>query len=97
MIPEMKREVMLHLQSKQEYIGKAWYRKTTIVPESVKGKKAILKLERVLWKSTIYIDGVCIGSENSLSVPHYYNFSSFLSPGKHQMLICIDNSETNHL
>lgn len=93
MIPEMNREVMLHLQRNHEYIGKAWYRKTIVVPENVKDKKAILKLERVLWKSTIYIDGVCIGSRNSLSVPHYYELSSCLSPGEHQILICIDNSK----
>lgn len=92
LVPELKREVMLHLQRKHEYIGKAWYRNTIVVPESAKGLQAILKLERVLWKSTVYIDGKLVGSENSLSVPHQYDLTSMLFPGEHQVLICIDNS-----
>jgi hypothetical protein len=92
LVPELKREVMLHLQRKHEYIGKAWYRNTIFVPESAKGLQAILKLERVLWKSTVYVDGKLVGSENSLSVPHQYDLTAMLSPGEHQVLICIDNS-----
>ncbi|MBV5315379.1 MAG: hypothetical protein JZU47_18890 [Prolixibacteraceae bacterium] len=92
LVPEMKREVMLHLQRKHEYIGKAWYRNTIVIPESAKGLQAILKLERVLWKSTVYVDGKLVGSENSLSVPHQYDLAGFISPGEHQILICIDNT-----
>lgn len=93
MQPGMYREVMLHLQRKHEYIGKAWYRKTIEIPQNLNEKEAFLKLERVIWKSVVYIDGKLIGSSNSLSVPHYYNLSGVLSPGKHQLMICIDNSK----
>ncbi|MGD9557731.1 MAG: sugar-binding domain-containing protein [Mangrovibacterium sp.] len=93
MEPEVKREVMLHLQRKHSYIGKAWYRKTIDIPRNAAGKKAELTLERVLWKSTVYVDGKKVGSENSLSVPHRYDLSPFLSPGRRQLLICIDNSK----
>ncbi len=93
MVPEMKREVMLHLQRKHSYIGKAWYRKTIDIPRNAAGKKAELTLERVLWKSTVYVDGKKVGSENSLSVPHRYDLSPFLSPGRRQLLICFDNSK----
>ena len=93
MLPGMKREVMLHLQRKHEYIGKAWYRKTIAIPQNLNKKEAILKLERVIWKSTLYIDGKLVGSSNSLSTPHYYNLSDFITPGKHQLMICIDNSK----
>lgn len=92
MVPEMKREVMLHLQRKHSYTGKAWYRKTIDIPRSAAGKKAELTLERVLWKSTVYVDGRKVGSANSLSVPHRFDLTPFLSPGRHQLLICIDNS-----
>ncbi|MGV8096390.1 MAG: sugar-binding domain-containing protein [Mangrovibacterium sp.] len=92
MLPEMKREVMLHLQRKHEYIGRAWYRKMISVPASATGKKAILKLERVLWRSTVFIDGKPVGSDHSLSVPHLYDLTEFLSPGMHELLICIDNT-----
>lgn len=90
--PQMKREVMLHLTRKQVYIGKAWYRKTIEIPKNFSNQQAILKLERVIWKSVVYIDGKQVGSCNSLSVPHYYNLTGYLSPGKHQLMICIDNS-----
>jgi len=92
LVPELKREVMLHLQRKHEYIGRAWYRNTIVVPESAKGLQAIMKLERVLWKSTVYVDRKLVGSENSLSVPHQYDLTAMLSPGEHQVLICIDNT-----
>jgi hypothetical protein len=92
MIPELVREVMLHLQRKHEYIGKAWYRKTITVPEMEGPARAILNLERVIWKSTVYVDGKLVGEEYSLSVPHQYDLTEFLSPGEHELLICIDNS-----
>lgn len=90
--PAMVREVMLHLQRRHEYIGKAWYRKTIEVPENTGNLQAILKLERVMWKSAVYIDGKPAGSFNSLSTPHYYNLTELLTPGSHQVMICIDNS-----
>ncbi|MGE5394219.1 MAG: sugar-binding domain-containing protein, partial [Candidatus Saccharibacteria bacterium] len=91
--PQMVREVMLHLQRKNEYIGKAWYRKNIEIPKSFSHQQAILKLERVIWKSVVTIDGKQVGSCNSLTVPHYYNLTGYLSPGKHQLMICIDNSK----
>lgn len=90
--PELEREVMLYLQRKHEYIGKAWYRKTIIVPEKNIGEQVILNMERVLWTSTVYVDGKLAGEANSLSVPHQYNLTEFLTPGEHELLICIDNS-----
>lgn len=91
--PGMRREAMLHLQRKHEYIGKAWYRKTIEIPKNLSNRHAILQLERVIWKSVVYVDGKQVGSCNSLSVPHCYNLSDVLTPGKHQLLICIDNSK----
>ncbi len=92
LVPELKREVMLHLQRKYEYIGKAWYRKNIVIPQNINEQQAILKLERVLWSSTVYVDGKLVGQANSLSVPHQYNLTEYLTPGEHELLICIDNS-----
>lgn len=97
--PELKREVILHLQRKHEYVGKAWYRKKITVPELKTSVKAILNMERVLWKSQVYVDDQLIGDANSLSVPHQYNLTGWLTPGDHELLICIDNSrqfDLNH-
>ncbi|MBL7968904.1 MAG: hypothetical protein JNK09_18010 [Prolixibacteraceae bacterium] len=92
LVPELKREVMLYLQRKHEYIGKAWYRKTIIIPETETSAKAVLNLERVIWKSTVYVNGKLAGEENSLSVPHQHNLTGLLKPGENELLICIDNS-----
>ena len=90
--PELKREVMLHLYRKHEYVGKAWYKRTITVPELQAGEKSILKMERVMWKSEVYVDGKLAGEANSLCVPHEYDLTEYLTPGEHEILICIDNS-----
>jgi beta-galactosidase/beta-glucuronidase len=90
--PELKRENMLHLQRKVTYIGPAYYQREVSIPKKWKGKNISLKLERVLWKSTVWIDGTKIGNNFSLCTPHYYDLSKYLAPGKHTITICIDNS-----
>jgi len=90
--PNLVREVMLHLQRKVTYIGPAYYQKEITIPKKWKGKNISLKLERVFWESTIWIDGKRIGNNYSLSTPHYYNLSQHLAPGKHIITICVDNS-----
>lgn len=90
--PELKRSVMLHLYRKHEYVGKAWYKKTITVPELQPSTKSILRMERVMWKSQVYVDGKFAGDANSLCVPHEYDLTDVLAPGEHELLICIDNS-----
>ncbi len=90
--PDLVRKVMLHLQRKVSYIGPAYYQKEITIPTNWKGKDISLKLERVIWESIVWIDGKKIGNNVSLCTPHYYNLSKSLSPGKHLITICIDNS-----
>lgn len=90
--PLLKREVMLHLQRKVSYIGPAYYRREIVIPRSWEGRHISLKLERVLWESVVWIDGKKAGSNNSLSTPHVYDLSEYLTRGKHTLTICIDNS-----
>jgi hypothetical protein len=40
----------------------------------------------------VWVDGQKAGNNNSLSTPHYYDLSALLTPGKHKLTICIDNS-----
>ncbi len=90
--PELVRKVMLHLQRKVSYIGPAYYQKEITIPANWKGKDISLKLERVIWESVVWIDGKKIGNSFSLCTPHYYDLSKSLSPGKHLITICVDNS-----
>jgi hypothetical protein len=73
------------------YTGKAWYEKTVEVPESWKGKRLELFLERCLWESSLWLDDKPFGSQNSLSTPHIYDLG-IAAPGKHVIRICIDNT-----
>ena len=73
------------------YEGKAWYQKEFEVPASWNGKHVELFLERCHWESNVWVDDKFIGSANSLSVPHVHSLGN-LTPGKHKVTICIDNT-----
>ena len=90
-IPSMSNEVLSSLTRKYQYIGVVWYQKDVVIPIAWKGKKKVLDLERVLWQSTVFVDGHRIGSMNSLVGTHQYDLSAWLSPGKHVISVAIDN------
>ena len=75
----------------KHYVGAAWYQKTVDIPESWRGKRVILFLERAHWETKLWVDGKEIGMRNSLSTPHEYDLGS-LSPGKHRLAIRVDNT-----
>ena len=81
-----------HLTREYKYIGKAWYQKEVDIPESWSNKRIVLYLERAMWETKVYVDGNYIGTEDSLCVPHIYNLTDFLLPGKHIITIIVDNS-----
>ena len=85
---------MAHLSRKVQYTGKAYYTKTFTVPVTWKQKQIKLTLGRVLWKSTITIDGKQLAENGeSLIASHEFDISNFITPGKKQTItICIDNS-----
>ncbi|RLD08415.1 MAG: hypothetical protein DRI44_09805, partial [Chlamydiae bacterium] len=81
-----------HLTREYKYIGKAWYQKEVEILEKWKDERIVLFLERVMWESRVYVDDNFVGTENSLCVPHVYDLTDFLSPGKHKITILIDNT-----
>lgn len=81
------------LTRKHKYLGKAWYQKKFIVPKNTKDKKYTLFLERVMWRSKVWIDGNPVGNPvDYLSTPHIYTIGN-LSPGEHSITIQVDNSQ----
>ncbi len=80
------------LQPKKYYKGKAWYRLEFEIPPSWDHKYIFLFLERCHWASKVWIDGKKIGAHNSLSTPHVYELGTSLHSGKHDIIICVDNS-----
>ena len=73
------------------YKGVAWYQKEVDLPSDWQGKNITLFLERPHWESTVYVNGKKAGRENSLAVPHQFDITDLLIPGKNLISIRIDN------
>ena len=78
------------LQPPKHYVGAAWYQREIDIPEDWAGSHAVLRLERVHWHSTCWIDGKPSGTGDSLGTPHEFNLG-ILTPGRHVLTLRIDN------
>lgn len=88
-----KKDETTHLSRIYKYVGKAWYKKEVEIPENWESKNISLTLERT--KPThIWIDGKFVGTNDNISTPQLYDLSEFLSPGKHEITIMVDNGES---
>ncbi len=87
--PKAEEAVYGALTLKHQYVGEAVYTTVFDVTEANQGRYELF-LERVLWKSTVILDGKTIGSYDSLATPHRYPL--MLQPGRHTLSVCIDNS-----
>ena len=91
--PELKKPQLLRLTRRYSYIGKAWYQRDFTISGEMADKPLQLTLERVMWRSRIWIDGKAVeGFQESLVAPHRFNIPA-LKRGKHTITICIDNSK----
>lgn len=84
------------LQPEKYYAGAAWYQRDIEIPKNWDGQRVVLSLERPHWETRVWLDDKLIGTNNSLSTPHEYDFgvvnrASRLAPGKHTLTICVDN------
>lgn len=74
-----------------KYEGVAWYQRDVAIPESWRGRRVTLFLERAHWQTEVWVDGKPFGSQNSLTTPHEYELTTALTPGAHRITICINN------
>lgn len=72
------------------FSGCAWFSRKIEVTEDWSDKNVFLFLERTRI-SIVYIDGKEAGSQNSICAPHRYNVGMWLTKGKHELTICVDN------
>ena len=93
MKPDSSKEGLARLHRKNSFIGPAWYRRSIEIPPEWQGRRVTLELERVLWESQGWLDGREIGKQNSLSAPHVFEFSDAAIPGRHELVIRVDNSQ----
>lgn len=79
------------LKPDRHYVGAAWYKKTFTIPAGWKSKRILLYLERPHFETRVWVDNIEVGKDSSLCVPHTFNLSKYLVPGKHSITIRIDN------
>ena len=76
----------------KHYVGVAWYQKKVTIPSDWKGERIILFLERPHIETTVWVNTKEIGMQNSLCVPHVYDLTSAVTPGKPcRITIRVDN------
>ena len=92
--PSIEKPQVLHLTRKHSYVGPAWYSKEVEIPAAWDGKQVELELERVIWGTSVWVDGQEVGpAQESLVAPHRYDLTAYLSPGKHRITVRVDNRE----
>lgn len=68
--PAMNNYVLSNLTRKYQYIGKAWYQKEIEVPNAWVKENLTLSLERIIWESTVFVNGKLIGKNNKIGRAH---------------------------
>lgn len=79
------------LTQSKHYVGQAWYQKTVDIPSAWKSGTIQLFLEHPHFTTHVWIDDTAVGTYNSLTVPHVFDLTNLLKPGKHRITICVDN------
>lgn len=84
------------LTPEYKYIGKAWYSRKIRIPSSWKNKETELFLERVLWESTVLIDGIERSRKDALGTPHVHRLGR-IEPGEHTVTVLVDNEMIHNI
>ena len=79
------------LQPDRHYVGAAWFQRRIEIPSDWRGKRITLFLERPHWKTTVWLDDRCLGSQDRMGTPHHYELGADLRPGRHRLTIRVDN------
>ncbi len=76
-----------------QYAGRAEWTRTIELSDGDCAHPMEIFLERVMWASEAFWDGVRLGSCDSLATPHIHAIpQNMLKPGRHELRLVIDNS-----
>jgi beta-galactosidase len=76
-----------------KYTGKVWFQREILIPEKWKNYHIAFYMERVLWRSKVWVDGKQLsGAVDFLNTPHLHDLG-VITPGKHIITVKIDNNE----
>jgi hypothetical protein len=91
-IPNPQKPTIYRLYRPNVYTGPAWYQREVDIPDTWKGKHITLFLERTHWVTHVWLDGQYFGTHDNLISPQVYDLGTDITPGKHQLTICVDNT-----
>ncbi|WP_019910950.1 sugar-binding domain-containing protein [Paenibacillus sp. HW567] len=95
---EMNRESVRSLRQRYSYYGAAWYEYETAVPAEWAGRQFIILLERVMFQSTLWVNGQHVSQQDSLSVPHEFEVTAYIRSGEtNRFTIRVDNRDIQNL
>ena len=84
------------LTPETHYVGYAWYKKGVYVPSSWKRSRVVLFLERPHIETTVFVNGVKVQHQMSLSTPHECDITRWIVPGqRNNIAICVYNGIEN--
>ena len=75
------------------YTGRAKYNREIVIPKEAAGKQIFLNLERTR-PATVTVDGINAGFRSSISAAQRFDLTQFLTPGRHQIEITVDNGKS---
>lgn len=79
-----------HLTRHFSYKGRAWYKREVVIPADWQGQRVSLFLERTK-PTEVYVDCHQAGASNDISTPQVYDLTAWLTPGRHQLAVMVDN------
>ena len=88
--PLIKKDETTHLSRIYSYKGRAWYKRQVEIPADWQDQTVYLFLERTK-PTEIYVDAKFVGSSNDISTPQVFDLSQWLTPGRHDLAIMVDN------
>ena len=84
------------LTPETHYVGHAWYKKSVYVPSLWRRGRVVLFLERPHIETTVYVNGVKVRHQMSLSTPHECDITRWIVPGQRNTIaICVYNGIEN--
>ena len=78
------------------HVGPAWYQREFFLTWDQCANHVELFLERCCWQSFAWLNGVALGSRDSLVAPHEYDLSPAVQPGENRLTVMMDNANLEH-
>ncbi len=79
-----------YLVRRHLFVGPAWYERELEIPKAWTGKTIVLRIERAMWKTEVWLDGRPLGSCDSLVGQHRHELG-VLTSGRHRLTVRVDN------